>query len=64
MFGLFFGLLGDAFLVYDEFFVLGMIAFGVGHLFYISAFEYGRKLNIPVGLSLLALLVIILDSRG
>ena len=43
MFGLMFGVCGDALLVYNDYFVFGMLAFGIGHVFYMSAFEMGKR---------------------
>jgi len=46
--------IGDACLVWDHLFVFGMIAFGVGHVFYIRAFGF-QPLNLPLGISFFAL---------
>ncbi|XP_076069041.1 lysoplasmalogenase TMEM86A-like isoform X2 [Oratosquilla oratoria] len=42
--GLIFSVIGDAFLVWDEFFLHGMAAFGVAQVFYTSAYGF-RPLN-------------------
>eukprot|EP01147_Barroeca_monosierra_P009225 gene9225-1511_t len=54
---LFFSMIGDAALVYEELFVVGLSSFLIGHLFYIFAFAGGFTLSvIPVlSSSLLAL---------
>ena len=47
--GLFFGLIGDSFLMFinvnDSFFMFGLIAFLIGHLIYIAAFYLDYKWN-------------------
>jgi uncharacterized membrane protein YhhN len=43
--------------VYDDFFVFGMIAFGIGHVCYMQAFQFGGKLSKPFGVLLLIILV-------
>lgn len=48
LFGLFFSVIGDAFLVNEEkFFIAGMAAFGVAQAFYIAAFGW-RPLRLDV----------------
>ena len=49
--GLTFSCLGDGLLVWPELFLHGMTAFGVGHIFFISAFGF-EPLNLKLGISL------------
>ncbi len=49
--GLIFSCLGDGLLVWREFFLHGMLAFGVGHIFFISAFGF-QPLNLRLGIPL------------
>lgn len=52
--GLIFCCFGDAFLVYPDYFEIGMICFGIGHINYIRAFGF-KPLNLPLGVFLYAL---------
>lgn len=47
--GLIFSCIGDGLLVWRELFLHGMVAFGIGHMFFISAFGF-KPLNIPLGI--------------
>ncbi|KZR97424.1 Transmembrane protein 86A, partial [Daphnia magna] len=47
--GLIFSCIGDCLLVWREFFLHGMVAFGIGHMFFISAFGF-KPLNIPLSI--------------
>lgn len=49
--GLIFCCIGDACLVFSEYFEIGMIAFGIGHIYYILAFGF-KPLNLPLGIFL------------
>ncbi|KAJ8922522.1 hypothetical protein NQ315_007552 [Exocentrus adspersus] len=49
--GLIFCCIGDAFLIWHHYFDIGMLAFIVGHIYYISAFGF-KPLNLPVGIIL------------
>ncbi|XP_044747831.1 lysoplasmalogenase-like protein TMEM86A [Coccinella septempunctata] len=52
--GLIFCCVGDAFLVWPNFFIPGMISFAIGHVNYINAFGF-KPLNLTVGMAVLAL---------
>lgn len=53
--GLIFCCIGDAFLVFpDDYFEIGMISFGIGHISYILAFGF-KPLNLSLGVFLYAL---------
>jgi len=61
--GLFFGLLGDLFLEYENKFLFGMIAFLVGHIFY--SFGFGMKFGIPnFNVFIITLLVLLILYFG
>ena len=47
--GLFFSCIGDGLLVWREFFLYGMVSFGIGHMFFISAFGF-QPLNLSLGI--------------
>lgn len=49
--GLIFCCIGDAFLIWHHYFDVGMLAFIVGHVYYISAFGF-KPLNLPLGIFL------------
>lgn len=49
--GLLFCCVGDAFLLWPEYFELGMIAFALGHVNYIMAFGF-KPTNLPLGICL------------
>ncbi|CAH2005024.1 unnamed protein product [Acanthoscelides obtectus] len=58
--GLIFCCIGDALLVWNQYFDIGMFAFIIGHVYYILAFGF-KPLNLPLGLVLylLGLLVVL-----
>jgi hypothetical protein len=47
--GLMFSCLGDGLLVWRELFLYGMVSFGIGHMFFISAFGF-QPLNLSLGI--------------
>ncbi|XP_025834744.1 lysoplasmalogenase-like protein TMEM86A [Agrilus planipennis] len=49
--GLLFCCIGDAFLIWPQYFCLGIVAFGVGHISYILAFGL-KPFNLPLGVFL------------
>merc|ERR1719376_815972 len=55
--GLFFCMLGDAFLTVDDdnYFLAGMVAFGIGHVCYVAAFGGHGGLGFKFGLNLMVL---------
>ncbi|KAK4886463.1 hypothetical protein RN001_002734 [Aquatica leii] len=57
--GLLFGCIGDALLVWHDFFDLGVVSFLIGHLLYIRAFTF-QPLNLVVGV--VCLLISVLGS--
>lgn len=44
-----FSCLGDGLLVWRELFLYGMVSFGIGHMFFISAFGF-QPLNLSLGI--------------
>jgi len=55
--GLFFCMLGDAFLTVDEesYFLAGMVAFGIGHVFYVAAFGGGARFKMGLNMIVVAI---------
>lgn len=49
--GLIFCCIGDALLIWNQYFDLGMVAFIIGHINYVLAFGF-KPLNLPLGLIL------------
>lgn len=60
--GLMFSCLGDALLVFHDYFLHGMAAFGIAHLFYIAALGF-RPLKLKMGIALYAL-ALLCESRS
>ncbi|KAJ8982988.1 hypothetical protein NQ317_001429 [Molorchus minor] len=58
--GLIFCCIGDAFLIWQQYFDVGMLAFIIGHIYYISAFGF-KPVNLPLAavLYFLATLVVL-----
>ncbi|KAG5885908.1 hypothetical protein JTB14_012155 [Gonioctena quinquepunctata] len=52
--GLIFCCIGDAFLIWNQYFDLGMLAFIIGHIQYVLAFGF-KPLNLKLGLALYSL---------
>ena len=50
MIGLMLCLIGDAFLVFEDYFLIGLVAFVFGHCAYIASFGFGSKLHVGMGL--------------
>ncbi|KAI5732585.1 hypothetical protein M8J76_001941 [Diaphorina citri] len=61
--GLLFSCLGDALLVWPNYFLEGMIAFGVAQVMYISAFQF-KPLQLNVGVILYVMLLLALAFLG